>query len=117
MKLTRVLVLGALAPVIGLISFTCPKPSRLAYDGLILVLTGSIAIAGISGIGRLRSRLPSFALTAAWIFLYQFVGAQMAWLLKPWVGHTFSDERFIPWRENLEGNFYESIFRILSKIF
>lgn len=106
-------VLGALAPIVGLMSLSCPKPSASAYNFLILLLTSSVAVGGIVGVLRLHARLGSIRLTAAWILIYQFVGAQMAWLLKPWVSYTFTDDRFLPLRENLNGNFYESIFRIL----
>jgi hypothetical protein len=76
-----------------------------------------VAAGGAAAVARLRSRLRRPALTAAWIVLYQFVGAQMAWLLKPWVGYSGLDDRFLPLRENLKGNFYESVFRILASLF
>lgn len=110
---TTTVVLGALAPIAALVSLSCPKPSASAYNALILLLTAGVAAAGISGVVRLHRRLRSFRLTATWVVIYQFVGAQTAWLLKPWVSHTFRDDRFLPIRENLQGNFYESIFRIL----
>jgi hypothetical protein len=106
-------VLGSLAPIVGLMSLSCPKPSASAYNFLILLLTACVATGGIAGVLRLHSRLRSARLTAVWVVIYQFVGAQMAWLLKPWVSHTFTDDRFIPLEENLKGNFYESIFRLL----
>lgn len=104
-------VLGALAPVVFLIAATCP---RRAYLHLVLVLVVAVAAGGIAGVARLHGRLRRPSLGAAWVLLYQFVGAQMAWLLKPWVGHTAADDRFLPLRENLRGNFYESVFSILS---
>lgn len=109
--------LGALAPIVGLISLSCPKPSHAAYAFLILLLTASVGAGGVAGVLRLHARLGSARLTAAWVAIYQFTGAQMAWLLKPWVGYTFTDDRFLPWRENLQGNFYESVFRTVWGIF
>ena len=121
-------VLGALAPLVWLMSLSLPfspglrsPESQRGYRILILLLTGSVAAGGVAGVGRLYSRLrqasggqarlPAVRLTATWVLLYQFVGAQMAWLLKPWVSHTGMDDRFLPLRENLQGNFYESVFR------
>ncbi len=51
------------------------------------------------------------------MLIYQFVGAQMAWLLKPWVSHTGTDDRFLPLRDNLQGNFYESVVRTVIGLF
>ncbi len=108
-------VLGALAPVVALIGLSVPASpglrtpeSQRGYRVMILLLTGSVASAGLAGVARLRSRFP-IRLTVAWVVLYQAVGAQMAWLLKPWVGCTGMDDRFLPLRENLRGNFYESV--------
>lgn len=112
---TTTVVLGALAPIAALVSLSCPRP--FAYNALILLLVASVAAAGVSGVVRLHRRLRSFRLTATWVVLYQFVGAQMAWLLKPWVSCTFRDDRFLPIRENLQGNFYESVFRVLMNFF
>jgi len=117
-------VLGALAPLVWLMSVSvhwspglrAPESQR-DYKILILLLTGSVAVAGVAGVGRLHSRLRSVRLTAAWVLIYQFVGAQMAWLLKPWVSHTGLDDRFLPLRQNLQGNFYESVYRTVVGLF
>ncbi|HZF00143.1 MAG TPA: hypothetical protein VE981_24245 [Planctomycetota bacterium] len=117
-------VLGALAPIVWLLSLSLPvspglrdPASQRGYRILILVLTGSVAAGGMTGVVRLRRRLPSVRLTLIWVLLYQFVGAQMAWLLKPWVSSTGTDDRFLPLRENLKGNFYESVIRTVLSFF
>jgi hypothetical protein len=117
-------VLGALSPVVWLLSVSLPVThgfpsprSQKAYQILILLLTGSVAAGGVAGVLRLHSRLHSVRLTAAWVLIYQFVGAQMGWLLKPWVSHTGLDDRFLPLRENLQGNFYESVFHTVIGLF
>jgi hypothetical protein len=76
-----------------------------------------VAAAGVIGVARLHLRLRSARLTAVWVVIYQFVGAQMAWLLKPWVSHTGLDDRFLPLRQNLQGNFYESVYRTIVGLF
>ena len=117
-------VLGALAPIVWLMSVSLPfsaglqtPRSQQAYRLLILLLSGSVAVAGIAGVARLHSRLRSVRLTVAWVLLYQFVGAQMAWLLKPWVSCTGRDDRFLPIRDNLQGNFYESVYHTFLGLF
>jgi len=117
-------VLGALAPLVALMSLSLPfspglrdPASQRGYRILILLLTGSVAAGGVAGVCRLHSRLRRVRLTATWVLLYQFVGAQMAWLLKPWVSHTGLDDRFLPLRDNLQGNFYESVYRTFLSFF
>jgi hypothetical protein len=107
-------VLAALAPVEALVSLSCPRPSHRAYSFLVLLLTGSVGAAGICGVARAYRRLGSVRLTAAWVLLYQFVGAQLAWLLRPWVNDGLSGQPFLPLRENMHGNFYEAVFRALQ---
>jgi len=48
-----------------------------------------------------------------WIWLYAFVGSQMAWTLRPFVGYP--DSKFELIRE-LGGNFYADIFRSLGEL-
>jgi hypothetical protein len=117
-------VLGALAPIVWLMSLTLPfspglrdPAAQRGYRILILLLTGSVAAGGVTGVARLRSRLPSARLAAVWVVIYQFTGAQMAWLLKPWVSHTGTDDRFLPLYENLRGNFYESVWNTALSFF
>ena len=117
-------VLGALSPIVWLLSVSLPfspglraPDAQRGYKILILLLTGSVATAGMAGVARLHLRLRSARLTAAWVVIYQFVGAQMAWLLKPWVSHTGLDDRFLPLRDNLNGNFYESVYRTFVGLF
>ncbi len=109
-------VLGALAPLVWLVSVSMPVSPR-GYSILILLLSGSVAAAGVAGVARLHLRLRAVRLTVAWVVIYQFVGAQMGWLLKPWVSHTGRDDRFLPLRDNLQGNFYESVFRTFLGLF
>lgn len=109
-------VLGAFSPLVWLFSVSMPVSPR-GYRILILLLTGSVAAAGVAGVARLHLRLRSVRLTAAWVLIYQFVGAQMGWLLKPWVGHTGRDDRFLPLRQNLHGNFYESVLSVVLGLF
>ncbi len=118
------LVLGALAPIVWLLGASLPASTgprrpefQRSYRILILLLTGSVAAGGLSGVLRLHSRLRSVRLTAAWLLIYGFVGAQMSWLMKPWVSHTGTDDRFWPLRDNLQGNFYEAVVNTILGFF
>lgn len=109
---TTTMILGALSPPILLAGLSLPKPH--AYAHMVLLLTLAIAAAGTWSVVRLRRLLPGRGLLAAWVAIYGLVGAQMAWLLKPWVGYTMVADRFIPLSDNLRGNFYEAVWRSLT---
>jgi hypothetical protein len=111
---TTTMCLGALAPPLLLAGLSMPKPR--AYGSMVLLLTAAIALAGTVSVVRLRRALPSTPLWLAWIVIYGAVGAQMAWLLKPWIGYTMTADRFLPLRENLQGNFYESVWGLLVNL-
>ena len=110
---TTAVLLGGLAGPVFLAGLSLPKPEPRAYSAMVLLLTLSIGDAGTIGAVRLRRSLGSWRLWFAWIGIYGFVGAQMAWLLKPWIGHTLVADRFIPLAENLHGNFYEAAWGVL----
>jgi hypothetical protein len=105
---TTSMILGALAPPVFLAGISIPKPNPRGYAAMVLLLTLAVGLAGVISVAKLRRALSSTGLWLAWIGIYGFVGAQMAWLLKPWIGWTLVADRFIPLRENLHGNFYES---------
>jgi hypothetical protein len=48
-----------------------------------------------------------------WIFLYMFVGSQMAWTLRPFVGYPGSQLEII---RELGGNFYADIFHSIGEL-
>jgi hypothetical protein len=108
-------MLGALAGPLFLLGISMPKPH--GYGAMVLVLTAAVAVAGSISVSRLRRELGSTGLWLAWIAVYGATGAQAAWLLKPWIGHTLVADRFLPLRENLKGNFYESVWGLITGLF
>ncbi|MCA2214493.1 hypothetical protein [Jidongwangia harbinensis] len=54
---------------------------------------------------------PSMTLLYVWIFLFGFVGTQLAWTLRPFFGSP--GMKFSLYRE-IDGNFYAEIFRTIS---
>ncbi len=107
-------MLGALAPPLFLLGISTPKPAPRGYLGMVVALTLAVGLAGIISVARLRRELPTPWLWIAWIAIYGFVGAQMAWLLKPWIGYTLAADRFLPLSENLHGNFYEAAWGAMT---
>ena len=52
-------------------------------------------------------------LITGWLFLYGFVGSQLAWTLRPFVGSP--NEPFALFRE-IESNFYIQVVKIVGKV-
>ncbi len=79
--------------------------------------------AGVAGLAYLLKCIttvaPSNGRTAinwlffAWLLLYMFVGTQLAWVLRPFVG---SPEREFQVFRPRKGNFYESVYHSLSEV-
>jgi len=57
---------------------------------------------------------PSMTLLYVWIFLFGFVGTQLAWTLRPFFGSP--GMKFSLYRE-IDGNFYAEIFRTIAGLF
>lgn len=57
---------------------------------------------------------PSMTLLYVWIFLFGFVGTQLAWTLRPFFGSPGMD--YSLYRE-IDGNFYAEIIRTLANLF
>lgn len=110
-------ILGGTAPVMMLFALSAPYPSYNSYLWLVLLMVACIALAGGVSVAALhrgmraaaRSGADVLRTIACWLVVYHFVGGQMAWLLRPFVGDNrdvfggFSLER------NLQGNIYEGI--------
>jgi hypothetical protein len=113
-------VLAALAPVAILFTLSAPLPSteaRTAHNVLYLFHTTVIAGAGLAGTHALRSALDRLAgdralsrrVHAAWVVTFAFVGGEVAWALRPFVGSIYSPVAFLR-PDALDGNMYEFIF-------
>ena len=49
-----------------------------------------------------------------WVILFGLVGAQMAWVLRPFIGAPNLD---FTWFRARESNFFESVFRTIGSLF
>lgn len=118
---TFALCLGALAPVVGVFCASAPIPSMQSYLNLYLLCFACGALAGAASFRALaqgmRQLLPGrrgLATLAAWALIYQFVGAQVAWTLRPWIGSSYGVDGY-SLRHGLSGNFYAGVYRVFLR--
>lgn len=114
------IVAASLAPVAWFFTQALPGPSpaqRTLHNVLYLVHVTLIAIGGIAGTRTLRNVLVDVcggdegrarAVRFAWVVVYAFVGGEMAWVLRPFVGSVFLPVVFLR-DDALNGNVYEFI--------
>lgn len=121
------MILGSLAPVTLFILMNTPpvevETAALAHSFNKLMHTGIIAFAGTIAHVRLRgmlvvmtgSRSVSNRILAAWLAVNLFLGAQLSWILRPYMSAPHLPVEFL--RPNaLEGNFYETLLSALTKL-
>ncbi len=106
--------LGALAPALALFAACAPTPSLASYLNLYAACALCGVIAGCFGAARLAEGLRAFhgvqvrGVFCLWLFIYQFTGAQVAWVLRPWIGGA--DYSLA---HGLSGNFYTGAGSVL----
>ena len=85
-----------------------------------------IAFAGIIGNARMFQLLVSLAggnrrvawrVQFAWLAVNLFLGSQLSWILRPFIGAPFLPVQFLRPHIALEGNFYENIFHTVLQFF
>lgn len=106
-KLLNVAIL-ALTGLVGL---------RFLVNGMRAMNAAAIATAEDESTTTTAARQPrtaSMGLLYVWIVVFGFVGTQLAWTLRPFVGSP--DERFELFRA-IEGNFYVDIIRTIANLF
>jgi len=122
-------ILGAFSPLMAFLVWNAPPMSPevikgATYDFIMLANVGVIALAGTTGNARLFQLLARLAgsraiasrVLFAWLAGNLFLGSQLSWILRPFIGSPFLPVEFF--RANaLRGNFYESVFNSLLHIF
>lgn len=103
---------------------------RLSIDDYWFFLLLNIVVLGFTGVVGVRFFYKSMItlmekesagkisanrhkLITAWLFLYGFVGSQLGWTLRPFVGTP--EEPFALFRE-IESNFYVQVIKIIGKV-
>lgn len=105
------LVLAAEAPLILL-----AVSLDASYHALVLLASGCCAVAGASALALLRRGLArdgegsaagAVAVGAALVLVFALVGAQMSWMLRPYLVRPRTPD--VPFARDLDSNFFEAV--------
>jgi len=121
-------ILGAFSPLMAFMVWNAPPMSPEAVSGstysfIKLLHVAAIAFAGTMGNARLfqllaqlgGSRTVARRVLFAWLAGNLFLGSQLSWILRPFIGSPSLPVEFFR-ATALRGNFYESVFRSLQQI-
>jgi len=123
-------ILGAFSPLLYFLIWNTPPlapgatTNAFAHSLVLLCETGIIAFAGIAANVRLFQLLRELSGSAsagrkvlfAWLAGNLFLGSQLAWNLRPFVGSPFLEVEFL--RPNaFEGNFFEAVLNHATSLF
>jgi hypothetical protein len=121
-------ILGGFAPITLFVWFNTPplesKGAILGHSVMLLIHVLAIALAGLIATWRLLGLLRKMsglgrtagAVLFSWLAGNFFLGAQLAWTLRPFVGSPHLPVRFFR-DDPLRGNFYEAVWRALRHLF
>jgi hypothetical protein len=122
-------ILGAFSPLLAFMVWNAPSMSPEAVSGstysfIKLTHVAVIAFAGITGNARLfqllaqlgGSRTVARRVLFAWLAVNLFLGSQLSWILRPFIGSPLLPVEFFR-AAALHGNFYENVFHSLLQIF
>ena len=122
-------ILGAFSPVLAFMIWNAPPMSPQAVSGatyslIKLANVAVIAFAGTTGNVRLfqtlaqlgGSKAIAFRVLVAWLVGNLFLGSQLSWILRPFIGAPNLPVEFFR-ATALHGNFYENVFQTLQQIF
>jgi hypothetical protein len=117
-------ILGGFAPLTAFMTWNAPpitpsvRESGGTYSFIMLAHVIAIATAGVVGCARLLqlltqlggSRRVAQRVWLAWLAGNLFLGSQLSWILRPFIGTPSLPVEFIR-SDALRGNFYEAVFR------
>lgn len=122
------MVLGGLSPITLFIWYNAPpltsENAALGHNVMIFAHVCAIAFAGVVANRRLLDLLRKIGgdsrtarlLLLSWLAGNLFLGAQLAWNLRPFIGHPSLAVQFL--RDNpLWGNFYEHVWHAIKGVF
>lgn len=122
-------ILGAFSPLAAFVIWNAPPLSEGAnnsatHAGILLLLVGVIAFAGITANLRLLQLLRALAgesgtawrVLLAWLAGNLFLGSQLSWVLRPFIGNPAMPVQFLR-PDAFHGNFYETVFRSSLQLF
>jgi hypothetical protein len=122
-------ILGAFSPLVAFLVWNVPPllpeaPVPAAtYCFIQLTHVAVIAFAGIAANARLLrllrelggSRRVALRVLLAWLAGNLFLGSQLSWILRPFIGSPFLPVEFLR-ATAFQGNFYETVFRSALKL-
>lgn len=120
------LILGSLSPILLFTALTSPEPDptvhTISYASFISVHTVLIGIAGVFANVHLARLLIVFARSKgaaaltlfAWLGGNAFLGTQLAWLMRPFLGSPNIEIQFVR-PDAFESNFYETAWYALRR--
>jgi hypothetical protein len=90
---------------------------QFAHNAILMTHIFILALAGLAGNAALfkglrrvvRARCPAGGVFVCWVTAFAFVGCQMSWILRPFVGSPFFPVAFMR-PDCLDRNFYEFVF-------
>ncbi len=122
-------ILGAFSPLVGFLVWNAPGmtpdvKSTATYGLIKLVDVVVIAFAGIAGNIRLfqllaqlgGSRRIAWRVFIAWLAGNLFLGSQLAWIARPFIGSPQLPPAFLR-AGAFQGNFSENIFNTITQLF
>ena len=122
-------ILGAFSPLLAFMIWNAPpiSPQTISgstYNLIKLINVVVIAFAGMTGNVRLfqllvrlgGSRAVALRVLFAWLAGNLFLGSQLSWILRPFIGSPDLPVEFFR-ASALQGNFYENVFQSLQQIF
>jgi hypothetical protein len=122
-------ILGAFSPVLAFMVWNAPPISPetvqgATYNLIKLANVAVIAFAGTTGNARLfqllarlgGSRAVAWRVLFAWLAVNLFLGSQLSWILRPFIGSPNLPVEFLR-ATALHGNFYENVFQSLQQLF
>jgi hypothetical protein len=123
-------ILGSFAPLVAFVIWNAPPMARDSWEStgtysfILLTFVVVIAFAGITANLRLmqllmhlgRRRDVAFRVLFAWLAGNLFFGTQLSWILRPFIGAPGLKVQFLR-PEAFKGNFYETIFHLVVRIF
>jgi hypothetical protein len=121
-------ILGAFSPIMAFMVWNAPTINISHYDEtahsiILLANVVVIALAGTTGNVRLlqllvhwsASRAIAMRVLAAWLAGNLFLGTQLTWILRPFIGSPNLPVEFL--RANaFHGNFFETVLRSIQQI-
>jgi hypothetical protein len=122
-------ILGAFSPLILFMVWNAPDLvskglSGSAYNFILLAHVSVITFAGMTGNVRLFqtlarlgcSRAVAFRVLVVWLAGNLFLGSQLSWILRPFIGAPDLPVEFLR-KTAFHGNFFEAVLHSLQQIF